>query len=578
LVIVNNQLKKYEKELQNFLNNPAVDFTYLFFREKSEENLEERSFYLPTESRYRMKARVILDFAQVKKNIGLDLDMSSAHELKRLSLIPRNVEYDYSISAERTLSVNTYFNGELSKETGDEYVKATISHVYLDIDKYPFLELIYRMQDSKVQQIDAEFDIDLDGDGEPDKTIPLRKEITLENWRRGYPATPTTDLYETRLSQDWPRSYNTEHPPLDGFTVYKNGVPLETTWTKWYNYQNQVEIGVWYRNRVVITIPKGEPPQNSAYVVNYLPPAVGSVEKDKRFPGFSKLEVNIKEAIEETFRGKKQAKLINISLYLKKTRGLDCSNPDNKRAYSFEIKEITAYGRPSIEELLRDDNKWLKERPLFRIAGKIYRLENMDRVEPDSDTFWCEIENLKLRNGNYEFLPMLTEPIKVDLAMIEPVSSRSLGESQEKELQVEFQKIDSARYRVQVKARKSFWLIFSEIFHPGWKAYIRQSSGLKGKGINFEWSAMLSALRDWGEKIEIKEHYPVNGYANAWWVPVGELRAKSKEEESSPSEFEIIIEYTPQRWPEIRIVVSLIILVGSVGYFVFRFRQRRIAG
>ena len=146
------------------------------------------------------------------------------------------------------------------------------------------------------------------------------------------------------------------------------------------------------------------------------------------------------------------------------------------------------------------------------------------------------------------------------------------------EVQVESQKISSARYRVQVKARESFWLIFSESFHPGWKAYIRQSSGVKGQGSDFEWSAVLSALRDWGKKIEIKEHYPVNGYANAWWVPVEDSQAKTKEQESSPSEFEITIEYSPQRWLEIRMVVSLIILVGGVGYFVFRFRQRRITG
>lgn len=579
MVIVNNQLKKYGKEVQNFLNDPAVDLAYLFFREKSEENLGERFFYLPTESRYRMKARVILDLFQVKKNIGLDLDVGLAQELKKLSFISRNVEYTYFISDEGTLSVNAHFDREPSKETEDEYVKVTIPHLSLDIDKYPFLELIYRVQDSEVQQIDGELGIDLTGNGRVDKTILLRKEIILGNWVRGYPATPTTDLYDTRLPQDWPKTYSTEDPSQDKFTVYKNGVPLETTWCKWYNYQNQVEIGVWHHNRVVITIPKGESPEDSTYVVSYLPPAVASVKKSKRFPGFSKLEVNIKEAIEETFSGKKQPKLISISLYLKKTGGgVHFSGLGKKRAYSFDIKKITAYGRPSIEELLRGDNKWLKEKPLFRIAGKIYRLEDMDTVKPDSDTFWCEIENLKLRKGNYGFLPMPSETLKVHLAVIEPLPRPRSGESQEKELQIEFQKINSARYGVQVKARKSFWLIFRESFHPGWKAYMRHSSGVKSQGINFEWSAVLSGLQDWGKKIEIKEHYPVNGYANAWWVPVGKSQVKTKEQESRSSEFEIVIEYTPQRWFEIRTVVFLIIVVGGISYFAFRFRQRRTAG
>ncbi len=561
MVIVNNQLKRYGKEVQDFLNDPAVDLAYLFFKEKSEETLGKRSFYLPPESPYRMKTRVILDLAQVEKNIGLSLDVDSAQELKKWSFIPKNVEYDYFISDKGMLSVNAYFDGEQSEKSEDKYVKITIPHLYLDIDKYPFLELIYRVQDPEVQQIDAELEIDLTGDGRVDKTISLPKEIILGNWVRGYPVTPTNDLYDTRLPQDWPKTYNTEDPSQDKFTVYKNGVPLETTWHKWYNYQNQVEIGVWHHNRLVITTAKGESPEDSTYVVSYLPPAMASVNKSRRFPGFSKLEVNIKEAIEEAFRDKKQPRLVNISLYLKKTGGVNSSNLDEKRAYSFDIKEITVYGRPSIQELLQDKNKWLEEKPLFSIAGKIYRLEDMDGVKPDSDTLWGEIENLKLKKGNYEFFPVLSETLRVDLALLEPVSSPRLQESQEKEVQVEFQKINSARYKVEVKARKSFWLIFSESFDPGWKAYVRQSSEVKDRWTNFEWSAMLSVLRDWGKRSKIKEHYPVNGYANAWWVPAGE--------------FEMIIEYTPQRWLEIRIAVCLIILVGAVGYFAFRLRKRR---
>ena len=215
---------------------------------------------------------------------------------------------------------------------------------------------------------------------------------------------------------------------------------------------------------------------------------------------------------------------------------------------------------------------------LVQDSWKNLPLEDMDRVKSDSDTFWCEIENLKLRKGNYEFFPVLSEALKVNLAVIESVSGRRLAENQEKEVQVEFQKIDSARYRVQVKARKSFWLIFSESFHPGWKAYMRESSGARSRRIRFEWLAVLSALWDWGKTAEIKEHYPVNGYANAWWVPTGEFKAKAKEQESNPPKFEIIIKYTPQRWLEIRMVVSIIILVGGVGYFAFRFRQKRITG
>ncbi|GAH73668.1 unnamed protein product, partial [marine sediment metagenome] len=263
--------------------------------------------------------------------------------------------------------------------------------------------------------------------------------------------------------------------------------------------------------------------------------------------------------------------LTSISLYLKKTPGIDCSIPDNKGFYSFNIKEFKVYRTATVGEMLSGDNRWLKETPLFKIAGKSYSLEDMDKVVPDTDSLWCEMQSLKLRKGSYQFSAMPHENLELDLALIEPISSRESAKSQKEKVPVKFRRISATRYRVQVEAKDSFWLVFNESFDHGWRAFIRKGEpntekpGAK-KSEPLEWSALLSALWEWGKRTEIKEHYPVNGYANAWWVPVGEFQVNTKEpgQESNPLEFEIIIEYGPQRWLEVRMAVFLIVLVGCI--------------
>ncbi len=534
------------------------------------------------------------------KNVDFERYSSSAivmpvgegdFEKKGLRLDPKNTNYSYFITANGALSLNTYFDKGISpsskegkiREIEDEYVKLTISDLNLDINEYPLLDITYKLQYPRVQEIgaelvqylgvqhiDGELDIDLTGDGKVDENIPLRKEkeLILENWTE-FPYIPrgnnTIDLYQTGLPEEWPRTYGTKYSSPDRFTVYKNGTPMQTNWHGWNDKGEWVEIEtVWGWKRVIIAVPKGESPEDSVYKVkfSYLP----SVKKSEIFPGFDRLHIDIKERLEEAYGKQANPRLLNIRLYLKKAKDIDCSSPDKRRVYSFEIKDINLYRYATPKEMLSSKNRWFRKMALFRIAGKSYSGEDIDKITVESDRFWCEIEDLKLGPGNYRFSPVRQEGFEMNLALIEPVSVSRSVQSLGQEAQVEFRKINPTRYRVQVKARKPFWLVFSESFHPGWKAYIRQSSGVRGQGMNFEWSAVLSALRDWGNRVELKEHYLVNTYANAWWVPV---------EEPGMKEFEIILEFKPQRLFEIGIVISLATLLGCVGYLIRGFMRKR---
>ena len=277
-----------------------------------------------------------------------------------LRLNPKNVEYDYVISDKGTLLMNISFDGgmipsiKLMRETEDEYVELTIPDLDYEINKYPLLTIMYRIEDPAVQYLNGKLGIDLTGDGRVDRTIYFRKELILQDWVKSGAGNNTMDFYETRLLKDWPKAYNTKDSSQGKFRVYKNGVPLEPTYGGWVteadlpvpgwpDYQELVEIGGIKHNRVVITVPKGESPQDNVYTVSYLPPA-GETETP---PGFNRLEVNLKETVGQEIEKIREAKLVSIFLYLGKTPGIDCSTPDMKGTYSFEIKGVSVYKEKS---------------------------------------------------------------------------------------------------------------------------------------------------------------------------------------------------------------------------------------
>ncbi len=57
-------------------------------------------------------------------------------------------------------------------------------------------------------------------------------------------------------------------------------------------------------------------------------------------------------------------------------------------------------------------------------------------------------------------------------------------------------------------------------------------------------------------------HLPINGFANGWWIPVGEKLADGYSVKDGSCE--VIIEYAPQRLLEVVFLLSGISLVGCI--------------
>lgn len=177
---------------------------------------------------------------------------------------------------------------------------------------------------------------------------------------------------------------------------------------------------------------------------------------------------------------------------------------------------------------------------------------------------WVEFNNIQLGKGEHSLNVFENDRFKVEMVEVKQVKSEKLKVESYETPKVEFKKINPTRYVVNVKGAKGpFTLVFSESFHEGWKGYVRPLT------VKTEpWSALLSAWKDRGNRIEIKDHFTVNGYANGWIVPAG------KELEAG-EDFEIVLEFKPQRLFEVGLLISGITLLGCVGYIGYDFKKRR---
>jgi hypothetical protein len=99
---------------------------------------------------------------------------------------------------------------------------------------------------------------------------------------------------------------------------------------------------------------------------------------------------------------------------------------------------------------------------------------------------------------------------------------------------ITFEKLNPTEYNLEVVAEKPFFLIFSESFHPGWRAYV------EGKNI--------------------KNHFTANSFANGWYV-------------EKTGTYQIELRFQLQKYFK----VTLLISAGfSIICFIFLFIKRKI--
>ena len=463
--------------------------------------------------------------------------------------------------------------------------------------QHSYLGLTYKVQDQAVQTVEVALGLDSDGDGSADTTLSLRRSEELGDWEY-VDSVGAIDLYRTSISADFPEGYTTQGGAKGLLEVFKDDTLMTTTW-QWWSYDRQlVQVGMSERRQVMVGVPTGTSPGSHTYTVRHLPmPLVSTLH-----PGFLEQEISVRELLEETAPGAREAAVVQVGVRLLRIGEADVSAPERRGNYDFHLKEMGFYDRYAfpLKDQTRDvvDSLRGMDVPLVRLMDEIYGLDvGLTDSVCREEGVWLPSVSVRLDEGVHEdgveILPH--RALKADLVEL----ANRKGETPEKTAQVRFRQISPSRCQVFVKASGPFELVFSEAFHPGWVAYARPVTDeesawawsvadttddgteiLSGERWP-HWSAVLGALGSRGSRREIKAHYVVNGYANGWHVETDLLwdsgsGARGDQSQipgeivtpqtSSIREFEIELEHEPKRLFEVGLVVSALALVGCIGY------------
>jgi hypothetical protein len=186
-------------------------------------------------------------------------------------------------------------------------------------------------------------------------------------------------------------------------------------------------------------------------------------------------------------------------------------------------------------------------KPVCEYQGKVLKLEDLDDqvlAQVLSGRKEVKLPNFNLKKGEKFNLKLLEN----ELVTLEAAYLTEDYKVSTKEPELVFKKINPTRYIVNVKAFESFWLTLNENYHSGWRAYVIKSDNDLGS----EKFALEFAAKSKDKLILIKDHQVVNAYANGWFVPVDEIFNSPEE----PVEFNIILEFYPQRLYEAGMIIS----------------------
>lgn len=188
---------------------------------------------------------------------------------------------------------------------------------------------------------------------------------------------------------------------------------------------------------------------------------------------------------------------------------------------------------------------------------------------------------------------------------------------------LEFRKILPTKYRVRVhRTRENFPLVFSELFHRGWKAYLTPFAGdtceffdEDGQGASGLSHARAADVQRWCEEklvtasgpgyvsepfngtiqndnlpdgrlwetwrrrpLDERTHLVANEYANSWWIDLEALEKTApnllEKRADGSYDFELVLEYTPQRYFYVGGVISVLTVALLLVWAVFAFRVR----
>ena len=230
-----------------------------------------------------------------------------------------------------------------------------------------------------------------------------------------------------------------------------------------------------------------------------------------------------------------------------------------------------------------NDSEEIAKTNLFPTGNEFESVEMYFKSSPEATSAAVRFSDLRDGNENYSKLryknlqvQQILQPNLI-LKSVEPQTPNLIPQIPK----ITFVKINPTKYRVKVEgAKEPYTLIFSESFHQGWKAYINQNQNSNIKIQNYYGEEIASYFNDeikevtyknilldkntfetWGKKpLPEDKHSLVNGYANSWYI--------TPEDAGGRQDYELIIEFAPQKLFYLGLFISILTLVGCLGYLI----------
>jgi len=202
---------------------------------------------------------------------------------------------------------------------------------------------------------------------------------------------------------------------------------------------------------------------------------------------------------------------------------------------------------------------------------------------PDS---WVSLGNVSFKKGGHQ-LSLYTMDKKGEGTLIEGAYMvlRKGKEANNVPPKISFKKINPTKYLVRVEnASQPFFLVFSESYHPGWKAYVRSGVGSRESGdeIVAEYPKLgvkearheISFTRGdvsylFKKPVSKNNHFLVNGYANAWYID------PAKVDKDGDGEFTVTLYFRPQSYFYLGLMISGLTFLSCIGYLVWDWKRRK---
>lgn len=536
IILVNRREKeKEEKLIWQKIDQSEAEVWYIFS--------QDMEFYIPQDGDYNIKAKVSASLVEknVKDEIGSEFRFGTEKELKDWVIHPLEVSYDYSFSEDGVLTLFSYFDGD-DKE--DEFVHMRNIKARVDLEKYPYFDLTYKIEDPEVQTIEVVAGVDFDKDGVVNhyfRGIYQRQRSALKEWtdfscnlyslaKEGFPDKKHYDLICLELFPHKLWGVDCSSPEKRGEYRF---------WIQKLQFYNVAPRRFFKVFEDALNVKMDSAEEIKKWAIEYKPGNYLLENGDlalavtrhmsylelsryidkvalKRFPlveleysagasSFQNVEFILGIdfdgdgiADEDVFAGS-----LSFTNELNKFQAdayetVQRNFPDKPEYYLTQIKLRINSFRPIDELSQKMDLFYIRglriysyhlapctdfkfHKPIIKLDGEKYWISRKVKNEKDAKGLLFE-QIVHLEKGKHCLKKLTGEGFEVEWVVLEP-EDRGQKVEDRNEPNITFKKINPSKYEVQVLgAKEPFWLVLSESFHEKWKVFLKSNTEKIKKG------------------------------------------------------------------------------------------------